>query len=72
MPTLDKIAPDVTGDVPHEIFCRPPLARGDGPEAKPRMEQYVAYRDVNGNSRPAFDVTRCLECGATRYDPKEL
>jgi hypothetical protein len=63
MATMTEASP-----VAHEIFCRPPLARGDGPEAKPRIEQYVASRDVNGQNVPTFHVTRCLECGATRYD----
>lgn len=59
---------DQTSAVAHEIFCRPPLARGDGPQAKPRMEQFIAYRDVNGVSTPTFHVTRCQECGSSRYD----
>lgn len=55
--------------VRHEVFCRPPLARGDGLEAKPRMERFPAYADRNGESVPVSSVSRCLECGATDYQP---
>ena len=56
-------------DVRHESYCRPPLARGDGPEGTPRMETYLAYEDVGNDSIPTFRVHRCLECGAAEYQP---
>lgn len=62
----NTLTPDA---VRHEMFCRPQLARGDGPEAKPRMERYIAYADMNGESIPVSLVTRCLECGVANYDP---
>ncbi len=51
----------------HEEFCLPrPGAQ------EPRVEGFVAYADdaESGRSRPAAFVTRCLECGAAKYDPQ--
>ncbi len=63
---VTELSPDA---VHHEVFCRPPLARGDGPEAKPRMERFLAYQDRNGESVPVSRVTRCIECGVAQYEP---
>lgn len=57
-----------TPEVRHEVFCRPPLARGDGPEGHPRMETFLAYEDIGNDSVPTFRVHRCLECGAAEYE----
>ena len=52
--------------VRHEEFCLPRPG-----EDKPRIEGFVAYEDTTaGRSRPAMDVTRCIECGAASYRPK--
>lgn len=49
----------------HEVFCLP---TGDREEV--RVEGFVAYQDdVYGRSIPSANVTRCLECGATSYEP---
>lgn len=52
----------------HEEFCTP-RPGNDGP----RIESYDHLVDdlESGRSRPAFKVTRCMECGAAYYDPKE-
>ncbi len=49
----------------HEAWCQP---TGDRREI--RVEQYPAYVDDpnTGRSAPARLVTRCLECGESRYD----
>ena len=54
--------------VRHEEFCLP----GEG-QVAPRMEQFPVYKDhpESGLSRVTHIATRCIECGAARYDPKE-
>lgn len=57
----------VTAKVRHEDFCLPRPG-----EQKPRIESYVHMGDdpASGRSAPTHDVTRCLECGATNYQPR--
>jgi hypothetical protein len=59
--------PVATVTVNHESFCLPQTARGDGPAAEPRIEQFKATgADRDGKERTLL-VTRCLECGAAEY-----
>lgn len=57
----------MTVKVRHEDFCLPRPG-----EQKPRIESYVHMGDdpASGRSAPTHDVTRCLECGATNYQPR--
>lgn len=51
--------------VVHEVFCLPRPNQD-----APRLEGFISYEDdVNGRSRPAAYVTRCVECGAATYEP---
>ena len=51
----------------HELFCLP---RPD--EDGPRIESYTATGTVDSEGRERkWSVTRCLECGATTYRPKD-
>lgn len=61
------MAVQVLPAVQHEHFCLPrPTA------TEPRVETYVHYtEDASGRSAPTHNVTRCQECGATRYDRTE-
>ena len=61
-PTLPKQA--------HEEFCLPQTARGDGDASEPRIEQYRAKGEDRDGRERTLIVTRCIDCGATRYtDP---
>ena len=63
-------APAVTVKIPHEEFCLPQSARGDGTATEPRIEQYRASGDDGTGRERVLIVTRCLECGVARYtDP---
>lgn len=54
--------------VRHEEFCLPQSARGDGEATEARIEQFPATGpDRAGNVRTLL-VTRCIDCGAARYD----
>jgi hypothetical protein len=57
----------MTDKVRHEEFCLP----REG-EKGPRIESYVHMGDdpKTGRTAPTHDVTRCLECGATIYQPR--
>jgi hypothetical protein len=57
----------MTDKVRHEEFCLP----REG-EKGPRIESYVHMGDdpKTGRTVPTHDVTRCLECGATNYQPR--
>lgn len=52
----------------HEEFCLPRPG-----ETEPRIEGYSHFEDdpKTGRSRATHKVTRCLECGAARYDRLE-
>lgn len=59
--TVEQTTPRIA----HEEFCLP---RPD--EDGPRIESYSATGDdVNGRPR-TLNVTRCVECGAATYRPK--
>lgn len=62
------MATTTTAKVRHEDFCLPRPG-----ESGPRVESYVHLGDdpKTGRSTPTHDVTRCIECGATKYDPKK-
>lgn len=49
--------------VQHEHFCLP----RDEYDA-PRVEQYPAVGDDGEGRERTLIVTRCIECGAARYD----
>ncbi len=62
---MPATAPQALPKVVHELFCLPRSA-----EESVRVEQFVAYRDNEaGRSVPAVTVTRCMECGASTYQP---
>lgn len=61
-PTQTKPLPRIA----HEEFCLP---RPENDE--PRLEQYTAIGDDSKGHERALTVTRCIECGAATYRPKD-
>lgn len=55
-------------EVRHEEFCLPQSVRGDGDATQPRIEQFPATGPDRAGAVRTLLVTRCIDCGAARYD----